>query len=177
MSAAAQRLSLILAADLGWGIGQGGTLPWRLPTDLARFRALTMDKVLIVGRRTYESIGRPLPGRRMMVLSRSAGFAAPGCEVFPSLDAALEGAAGHGDELFVGGGAALFAESLPRAHRVYLTMVLGLFACDTRLDPIWPGAGQSWKIHTKELLPATERDPHPSVFLVADRAAGPSCPV
>jgi dihydrofolate reductase len=171
------RLSLILAADLGWGIGQGGQLPWRLPADLARFRALTMGKALIVGRRTYESIGRPLPGRRMIVLSRSADFLAPGCEVVPSLAAALDRAEGHADEVFVGGGAAVFAEALPRADRVYLTLVLGVFACDTRLAPIWPDPGRTWNIHTEELRAATDRDPHASVFLVADRAAGQACPV
>jgi dihydrofolate reductase len=177
MSPERQRLSLMLAADLGWGIGQAGALPWRLPADLARFREITLGKALIVGRRTYESIGRPLPGRRMIVLSRAADFSAPGCEVVGSLTAALERAEGHGDEVIVGGGAAVFAEALPRADRVYLTLVLGVFPCDTRLTPIWPGAGSEWNIHTKALLAATERDPHPSVFLVADRAEGPSCPV
>lgn len=177
MSAGRQRLALILAADLGWGIGQAGALPWRLPADLARFRAITMDKALLVGRRTWESIGRPLPGRRVIVISRTAGFSAPGCEVEGSLEAALARAEGHGDEVLVGGGAEVFAAALPRADRVYLTLVLGVFACDTRIAPIWPGAGNQWNIHTEALLPATDRDPHPSVFLVADRAAGATCPV
>jgi dihydrofolate reductase len=127
-------LSLILACDLAWGIGKDGKIPWKCPADMARFKALTMGKPLIMGRRTYESIGRPLPGRRMVVLSRQLGYTAPGCEVAGSLAEALELLRGAG-EVFVGGGAAVYQEALPLASRVYLTLIYGQHGCDTS----WPG--------------------------------------
>ena len=105
----------MVALDDGGLIGRNGGLPWRLPEDLKHFRRVTLGKTVLMGRRTYESIGRPLDGRRNWVLSRDPGFRPPGCEVFDSLAAAL---AAHTDgELMVIGGEALFRETLPRARR------------------------------------------------------------
>ena len=103
-------------------IGRDGGLPWHLPADLKRFRALTMGKPIVMGRRTHESIGRALPGRRNIVLSRKPGYQALDCEVFDSLHAALV-ALRDEPEVMIVGGAALYAEALPLAHRLYLTDV------------------------------------------------------
>jgi dihydrofolate reductase len=115
-------LSLVVAMARNRVIGRDGSLPWRLPADLKRFRAITMGKPIVMGRRTHESIGRPLPGRRNIVLSRIAAYQAPGCEVFPSLNAALA-ALEDCAEVMIVGGAALYAEALPQASTLYVTDV------------------------------------------------------
>lgn len=104
-------------------IGRANALPWHLPADLARFKTLTMGGVLIMGRRTYESIGRPLPGRRTIVLTRDPAWRADGVETAGTFDGALERAGGAGADAFVVGGATVYATALPRAARVYLTVV------------------------------------------------------
>ena len=104
-------------------IGSDNTLPWRLPEDLKRFKALTLGHPVIMGRKTHESVGRPLPGRRNIVISRNKGFAAAGCETAASLDAAIAACAGTTDEIFVIGGAQIYAEALPKAQRLYLTEI------------------------------------------------------
>lgn len=116
------RLSLVVAMDRTRLIGREGTLPWHLPDDLRRFKAITMGKPIIMGRRTHESIGRPLPGRRNIVLSTRADYQAAGCEVFADLDTALDTLEAD-DEPMIIGGAALYALALPRADRLYLTLV------------------------------------------------------
>ena len=122
-------ITIIAAMDRNRLIGDGDRLPWRLPADMRRFKALTMGKPIIMGRRTYESIGRALPGRRNIVLSRDSEFRAPGCEVFASLDDALD-ACERADELMIIGGARLYAESLPRARRMHLTLLHATFSGD-----------------------------------------------
>lgn len=116
-----KELALIVAMARGDAIGHGNALPWRIPEDLQRFKALTLGHALIMGRKTHESIGRPLPGRRNVVVSRTAKHLA-GCEVVPSLDAAL--ALVKDDPLpFVIGGAQLYAEALPQVTQLYLTAI------------------------------------------------------
>lgn len=122
MSAGLRPLALVVAVGPGGVIGKGGALPWHLPEDLKRFKALTLGHAVLMGRRTHLSIGRPLPGRRNLVVSRTPGAAFAGCEVAPSLEAAL--ALVPLDPLpFVIGGAALYAEALPRATHLFLTEV------------------------------------------------------
>jgi dihydrofolate reductase len=116
------RLSIIAAVAENGVIGRAGGLPWRLPDDLRRFKELTMGKPVVMGRRTWESLRRPLPGRQNIVVSRNLNYAACGAEVCSSLDAALA-RAGEAAEIFVIGGASLYAEALPRAQRLYLTEV------------------------------------------------------
>ncbi|GAB4437702.1 MAG: dihydrofolate reductase [Rhodocyclaceae bacterium] len=114
-------VSLIAAVARNGIIGAGNRLPWRLPEDLARFKALTWGHPVIMGRRTWESLGRALPGRPNLVVSRSERFRAEGARSFPSLEAALEAC---GDEpAFVIGGAHLYAAALPLAQRMYLTEI------------------------------------------------------
>lgn len=116
------RISLIVAASKNDVIGVGGGLPWHLPEELRRFKALTMGKPMIMGRATYESIGRALPGRQSIVLSRRPGFVAAGCDVVDTVEAALA-AAGDAPEVMVIGGGYIYRRFLPLAHRIYLTRV------------------------------------------------------
>jgi dihydrofolate reductase len=115
-------LSLICAVARNGVIGREGRLPWHLPDDLAHFKRTTLGRPVIMGRRTWESLGRALPGRRNLVVTRTPGYAAPGAEVFASLDAALA-ACGEASDPVVIGGAELYAAALPRAQRIYLTRV------------------------------------------------------
>ncbi len=123
-------IAIIAAMDRNRLIGGGERLPWRLPADMRRFRTLTMGKPIIMGRRTHESIGKVLPGRRNIVLSRNADYREPGCVVAADLDQALD-VCDDADEAMVIGGVKLYAEALPRAHRMYLTLLHGSFRGDT----------------------------------------------
>jgi dihydrofolate reductase len=115
-------ISIIVAAAENNVIGNQGELPWRLSDDLKRFKAVTMGKPMVMGRKTWESIGRPLPGRQNIVITRQAGFTAAGCDVVGSADAAVA-AAGDAEEIMVIGGSEIYALFLPRADRLYLTRV------------------------------------------------------
>lgn len=116
------------------GIGKDGRVPWHLSADLRRFKALTLGHHLIVGRKTWESIGRPLPGRVLVVISRNPHYRpenCPDCVVVHSLTAALELARQAGeDEAFIGGGGEIYAQALPLADRIYLTTVHTRLDCD-----------------------------------------------
>jgi dihydrofolate reductase len=116
------RVSLIVAVAENGVIGKDNTLPWRLPADLKRFRRLTTGHPVIMGRRSYESIGRPLPERTNIVVTRRTAYQAPGCLIAHSLDAAFSLANGA-TEVFVIGGAELYAQSLERADRIHFTQV------------------------------------------------------
>jgi len=143
------RLTLIVARARNGVIGRDGTLPWRLPEDLAFFKRTTMGHPIVMGRRTWESIGRPLPGRRSIVVSRQAGFAAAGAEVAASLDEALRLCAGSA-EVFVIGGAQFYAEALPRADRLIVTEIDADFEGDTH----WPAPDPlQWREAAREHLP------------------------
>ncbi len=147
------RLALIAAVAANGVIGSDNALPWRLPEDLKRFRALTLGHPVIMGRRTFESIGRPLPGRRNIVVTRNAGWHAEGCETAASLEAALAAAGTAQDEVFVIGGAQLYAATLPRAQRLYLTEIRRPFAGDARFPDVdWTG----WKETARETHRTTE---------------------
>lgn len=122
-------VTLIAAMARNRVIGRDNALPWRLPEDLRRFRALTLGHPVLMGRRTFESIGRALPGRDNLVLTRDAGFHAEGCRVFGRLDAALC-AAGEG-ELMVIGGADIYAQTIDQATRMHLTLVDAELTGDT----------------------------------------------
>ena len=115
-------MELIVAVAENDVIGRANQLPWRLPSDLRRFKALTLGKAVLMGRKTFESIGRALPGRTNLVMSRSLDFAPPGCTVVPTLDAALV-AAGENSRLMVIGGAEIYRQCLPLASRIHLTLV------------------------------------------------------
>jgi dihydrofolate reductase len=115
-------ISIIAAMDRNRLIGSNNQLPWHLPADLAHFKAVTMGKPVIMGRKTYESIGRPLPGRTNIVLTRSAGFQPEGVLVAESLEKAFEYVVAE-DEVMIIGGSSVYEHALPLADRLYLTYV------------------------------------------------------
>lgn len=115
-------ISLIVAAATNNVIGVNGKLPWHLSDDLKRFKAMTMGKPIVMGRKTYESIGRPLPGRQNIVITTRVDFVADGCEVVTSPDAAIA-AAGNAAEIMIIGGEQIYALFLSKADRIYLTRV------------------------------------------------------
>ena len=122
-------VALIAAVAENGVIGDRNSIPWHLPSDFAHFKRMTMGKPLIVGRRTFESIGRPLPGRKMIVVTHSSDFRPPGVTVAHSLEEALAvgqeiAAADRANEVMVGGGAEIYAQALPLAERIYLTQVM-----------------------------------------------------
>jgi dihydrofolate reductase len=141
------RLNLIVARARNGVIGRDGTLPWHLSEDLRHFKKTTLGHPIVMGRRTWESIGRPLPDRRSIVLTRNPRWSAPGVERADSLAQAramCEGAA----EVFVIGGAALFAEALPLAQRLFLTEIDADFEGDTFFPPIDRAAWREvWREH------------------------------
>jgi dihydrofolate reductase len=128
-------LSLVVAVAENGVIGRDNTLPWHLPADLRHFRRVTLGHSILMGRRTHEAIGRPLPHRRNIVLSRDPAYRAPGCEVVESLQTAID-RVGAEDELMVIGGAVLFWQTLPMAERIYLTRVRASPEGDVRFPPI-----------------------------------------
>ena len=176
------RLSLILAmADNGViGLsrpdpsrpGASSSLPWHLPRDLRRFKRLTVGHTMIMGRKTWDSIGRPLPKRRSLVLTRDLGFRAEGAEVAHSLDQALAAAAAE-EEAFIIGGVAVFAEALPRADRVYLTRVHGDVEGDVRLPEL---DLDGWRLVASEPHLADERHALAFTFECWNRRRSTRCP-
>lgn len=138
-------ISIIVAMDQGRGIGYQGSIPWHLPDDLKHFRRLTMGHHVIMGRRTFESIGRPLEGRRMVVLSRKADWQPPeGVERASSLEEAVALAEGRGEEeTFIAGGVEVYRRALPLAARMYITRVEARLPADTRFPQTdW----RSWRL-------------------------------
>lgn len=123
------RISLIAAMAANRAIGLENRLPWHLPDDLKRFKALTMNHPIVMGRKTYDSIGKPLPGRNTIIVTRNADYAVPGCIAVNSLEAALT--VSYADtEVFFVGGAELYRQALQIAHRIYLTEIQRVFDGD-----------------------------------------------
>lgn len=160
------RISLIVALDQHGLIGVGNALPWRLSADLKHFKALTMGKPIIMGRKTCESIGRPLPGRRNLVLTRNADFNPAGFEVFRDVESLVLSIQGVDDAMVIGG-AEVYRVFLERADRLYVTEVAGNFAGDTWF-PVWP-LGPEWREVTRENRPADEQNPHAMAFVCFEK--------
>ena len=159
-------VSIIAAVARNGIIGKGLDLPWHLPADLSRFKRITMGHHLIMGRRTFEAIGRPLPGRTSIVLTRSAVELPGGVGRARSLDEALDLAAGD-DEVFIVGGAALFTEALSRADRLYLTRLRAEFDGDVYFPDLDLA---DWRETAREEHDADARHPCPYTFLTYERA-------
>ncbi len=159
------RLVGVVAMARNGVIGRDGGLPWRLPDDLRRFKAITMGKPILMGRRTCESLGRPLPGRENIVLTRDRAWSAPGCRVVHSLDEALA-AAGEAAEVMVIGGAEVYRLAWPWLARLELTEVHGDVEGDTRLDAFDPS---QWRELAREHHPADERHALAFSFLTLER--------
>ena len=130
------RLTMVVAIDAQRGIGVDNRLPWHLPEDLAHFKRVTLGRPIVMGRKTFDSIGRPLPGRRNIVVTRNPDWRHEGVEAVTSLEAAI--ALLGGEEASIIGGAQIFDSALPLAERLIVTEIAHSFACDTFFPPIDP---------------------------------------
>ncbi len=153
-------IAMIAAIGENSVIGADGAIPWRLPTDFAHFKRMTLGKPLIMGRKTHETIGRPLPGRTTLVVTRQTGYAPEGVLVCHSLEAALElgqaiAARDGVDEVMIGGGAEIYREAMPRADRLYITHVAVAPEGDARFPPIDP---VHWEIAQRHDISRGEKD-------------------
>jgi dihydrofolate reductase len=170
VNGAERSIGLIAALDLNRLIGRDGTLPWRLPNDLAHFKRLTLGKTVLMGRKTWDSLGRPLPGRDNWVVSRAADFAPAGARVFASIEAALDAHAQG--ELMVIGGAELYRQTLDRAERLYLTQVLARIEGHGAADVHFPAFDPAdFEERTREDHAQDARHAHPYRFLTLQRRA------
>lgn len=160
-----EMVSLIAALAKGGVIGQNGRVPWRLPADLHYFKQMTMGKPMIMGRKTYQSIGWPLPGRDNIILTRDPIFQATGCQVVHTIAEALA-AAGSGREIMVIGGGEIYAAFFPLAKRLYLTLVEATVEGDTFFPPYPAG---EWQTVSDLPHPADEKQPYPFRFVTLER--------
>ncbi len=163
------RISLIVATGTAGVIGNEGTIPWHLPVDLAHFKKTTMGSPIIMGRRTFDSIGVPLPGRRNLVLSRNPDSLPEAVEGFQTPEAALESCVDE-EEIFIIGGSEIYALFLPMAQRIHRTEVDGDFEGDTffpRLDP------DQWQQVSRQDCPADDKNLYPCAFVVLERIVSP----
>ena len=159
-----QRISIIVAIAENAVIGKDGAIPWRLSTDMRRFKRITMGHHLIMGRKTWDSLGRPLPGRTSIVLSRSAN-SIEGVHVVPNLQDALE-ICRSDEEVFIIGGSEIYQLALPLAHRIYLTKVHADVEGDTHLSDL-PLA--EWQVIEEESFETGEKDEFPHTFQILER--------
>ncbi len=164
-------VSIIVAAAENGVIGRDNDMPWKLSTDLKRFKALTLGKPVIMGRKTWESIGRPLPGRPNSVITRDANFAADGAQITASLEDAInlgrKLAIELGvDEVCIIGGGKIYAQALPLADKVHLTRVLATIDGDTYFPEI---DSDIWQAISSEDVPAGEKDSHPTRYIQYER--------
>jgi dihydrofolate reductase len=163
------RIALVAAVAENGVIGLSGALPWRLSSDMRRFRRLTLGKPVVMGRKTFESIGKPLADRVNIVVSGRPDFAPKGVVVAPDLDRALALArqhAGAGGEVMVIGGGAIYAAAIGRADRLYITHVAASPPGDTHFPPIDPDA---WQAVSREAVPAGDKDTAATTFVVYER--------
>lgn len=163
-------VSMIVAAATNNVIGSRGELPWRLPEDLKRFKGLTMGKPLVMGRLTHESIGKALPGRRNIVISRQPEYRADGCNVVATPEAALALAGeGGAEEIMVIGGGRIYQQLLPQTDRIYLTRV----HLSPEGDTLFPKLDESeWRVAEIREFPASSKGAPAHSFQVLERVAG-----
>ncbi|MGB2241898.1 MAG: dihydrofolate reductase [Porticoccaceae bacterium] len=163
------KVALIVAVSQNNVIGRDNQLPWHLPEDLQYFKSITMGKPILMGRKTYDSIGRPLPGRTNIVITRDPNWTAEGVEVVNSLEAAMTAGAEacnavESDEIMVIGGAQIYRDCLPMADKLYLTKV----DADIQGDAFFPEIDTNQWQKTSEKTPAAV-DKHPYRFLILER--------
>lgn len=159
-------ISIIVAMSESRVIGRGNGLPWgRLSADLKRFKALTLGHHLIIGRKTFDSVGKPLPGRTNVVVTRQKDFAPDGVVVTRTIDEAVEACKGD-REIFVAGGAEIYRQMLERADRIYMTIVHGEFEGDTKFPAF---NASNWTLVSCEQHPADETNAAACSFLVYER--------
>ena len=168
-------VTLVVAIAEDGVIGREGGLPWRLSTDMKRFKALTTGHPIVMGRKTWESFPKPgpLPGRTNIVVTRDRGWRAEGAQVAHSLEAALEiaAAAPGGEDICVIGGGEVYGQAIGRADRLAVTHVEARVDGDTRFPAIDPAV---WHAVAEERVPAGERDEYPTRFVLYERSKGPA---
>ena len=157
-------ISLIVAASENGVIGRDGQLPWRQSADLRRFKALTMGKPIVMGRKTWESIGRPLPGRQNIVVSRQPGFEINGADVVTGVAEAVA-AADPADEIMIIGGSEIYALFLPLADRIYLTRV----HANVEGDAWFPPPGDDWRLVDEDRHAADDDNDYDVSFRTYER--------
>jgi len=156
-------VSIIVAMAQNRVIGRANGLPWKLSADLKRFKSITMGNHIVMGRKTYESIGRLLPGRTTVIVSRQEGYGVEGAVVVSSLEEAIA----LSDDLFVIGGGQIYEKALPLAERIYLTRVAAEVEGDTYFPEVdWEG----WKLFEEESHPADEKNDHSYTFETWERS-------
>ena len=159
-------ISFIWTQDKNGLIGNNNKLPWRLPADLQYYKNTTMGQALVMGRKTFESIGKPLPGRKNIILTRDEEFKAEGCLVFHSKDDVLEWANHEETEVFINGGSEIYNLFQDDADRLYVTMIEHAFEGDTYFPAIdW----DQWNLKSSEKGKRDERNPYDFEFKVYER--------
>ncbi|MDD3877516.1 MAG: dihydrofolate reductase [Bacteroidales bacterium] len=159
------KLSIIVAIANKSVIGKDNRLIWHLPADLRYFKNLTMGYPIIMGRKTYESIGRPLPGRTSVIITHNMNFHAEGCIIVHSLEEAIKQVAAF-EEAFIIGGAQIYAQALPIADKLYLTRVFHTFDGDTFFPEIME---KEWQLIEETQMNADEKNNYPFAFMVYER--------
>jgi dihydrofolate reductase len=157
-------ISLIWAMDKNRLIGKDNKLPWRLPNDLAYFKKTTIGHIVVMGRKTFESVGKPLPARRNWVVTRDKGYRAEGCEMFYSIDEVLKAAVD--EEIFVIGGAEIYSKFFSFADRLYITLINESFNGDTFFPEI---KEENWKLVSKIKGERDEKNPYDYNFMVYEK--------
>ena len=162
------KISIIVAMAINRVIGKNNRLPWRLPADLKHFKQTTMGKPILMGRKTWESIGRALPGRTSIVMTRDADFTAPGCVVVNTIESALRATAQH-DEIMVIGGAELYRQVLPLAGTIYMTLIHEEIDGDTFFPEL---EGDEWLEVERADFEPDEDNPYEYSFIILERVRG-----
>jgi dihydrofolate reductase len=161
------RISIIVAMDEGRVIGNEGGMPWHLPADLKFFKSVTMGKPILMGRSTYESIGKALPGRTSIIITRNTDFQAEGCQIAFSVDEALDIArAENAEEAIIIGGGAIYEQTLNLTNRLYLTQIAAHLVGDTQFPVI---KTEDWQEVSREAHAADGKNPFDLEFVVLDR--------
>lgn len=159
------KIALIVAIAENNAIGKDNELLWHLPADLKRFKEITTGHCIIMGRKTFESIGKPLPNRTSIIISRNLNYTQEGAHVVHSLNEAFE-LCKNEEEVFIIGGGAIYKETIDMADRIYLTKVHQNFEADTFFPTI---ASEDWRIVKKEVLPVNEKNKYPATFMILDK--------
>ncbi len=158
-------ISIIVAMGSNRAIGKNNRLLWHLPADLKYFKKTTMGKPVLMGRKTFESVGKPLPGRKNIIISRSENYTVPGCLTASSLKEAIEKSK-PADEIFIAGGGEIYNQALSLADKLYVTKVHCSASADTFFPRINPG---KWKLVRCSFHEADEKNPHDMEFMVYEK--------
>jgi len=145
-------------------IGSNNDLPWHLPADLQRVKQLTTGHAIILGRKNYESIGRPLPNRKNIVITTNPDYEAPGCIVVNSIDAAIDAA--EGEDIYIFGGARIYEQMFDLAERMYLTLIHATFEGDTWFPEYKPG---DWEVIEQQDFSADDRNKYDYSFVTLEK--------